>query len=487
MRFGKSSAKSLIVRRGYRPRLELLEDRLTPSAFGPVDSLTPLAPAAVQARPASGFRHIDFKAESTVADGIFPNTLNSATYITGAPGTATASGTTIDSAGNTYTTGTITDLSGSKQGYVTKYNSAMQQQYLFTYQAVDNTAPTITFVNTEGHAIAVDAVGNVYVAGTAVDASSGDHNAYTLKINALGTAIIWGNALDGPGNVTTGDGIAVKDPNSDGNGFAVLVGTLNLPATIPPPDNPGDNLYIARWNVAGDDVVAGDHIGGVGYYFYWIFSGTPGAINTHASAVALNNTSTATTPGGIGYIAGNIVDSMGTGDQNELAFSFTNDVNQQQGGRFALLFRNVGSSTDSLTGVAANPDDSSVYSGTINFMGTGPVEGTVAGLDTAGNLNFAGADANATALNSVTVDSAGNIFAAGASATGAYVAEIDSTGMTLLGDMSFGAAGDVANGVIAASSGTVWVVGNTTSSTLATDGTTLMGAQDGFLASVTLP
>jgi hypothetical protein len=409
---------------------------------------------------------MDFVAHSTVADGFNPATLNTATYITGTTGSATAEGTTTDASGNTYTVGTITDTSGNKQGYVAKYDSSLNQVYLFTFQAVDNTAPDIVFINTQAHAAAVDAVGNVYVAGTAIDQSSGDHNAYTLKINAAGTAIIWGNALDGPGNVTTGGGIAVKDPNSDGNGLAVLSGTLTL--------GPGnDNLYIARWNATGTDVVPGDG----GFYYYYTFGA---GIQTHSLGVALNNASTVSTPGSLGYIAGNIVQI--SGEQDMLALQFTNG-SAQQGGVWADELNNSG--TNSFTGVAVKPNDTSYYSATVASSGTtvGLVVGYAADGGT-GTPLFQTGLANAVTLNAIAVSSTGNIYVAGSSSSGAYVAQLDTTG-TFVADLSFGAAGDVANSISAGS--TIWVVGNTTSPTLSTDGTTLNGTQDGFLASITLP
>lgn len=152
-----------------------------------------------------------------------------------------------------------------------------------TFQAVDNTATNITFMNTEGHALAVDGVGNVYVAGTAIDASSGDHNAYTVKISADGTAIVWGIAFDGPNNVSTGDGIAVNDPNNDGNGQAVMTGTFtNTDASM---GTVGDHMLAVRWTADGSNA---------DYANFFTFGDTDSG--SHGKAVALNTHSTASTP-----------------------------------------------------------------------------------------------------------------------------------------------------------------------------------------------
>jgi hypothetical protein len=459
-------------RRNFRPDVEALEDRFQPSLTGlPLDGM--------EVHPITGFHHQDFVAQSTVADVFTPKlALNTATYATGTTGSAMARGTALGQDGSTYVTGTIT-LNGGEQGYVAKYAPNGTRDYLMTFQAVDNTAIDITFKDTEGHALAVDGLGNAYVAGTAIDASSGDHNAYTLKISADGTMIDWGIAFDGPNNVSTGDGIAVNDPNNNGNGQAVLTGTFtNTDATM---GTVGDHIFAVRWTADGSNAD-----------FANFFTFGDGDTGSHGKAVALNTNSTNSTPGSLAYLAGNIILN---GTQQTLAFQFDNgtDTGAGTGNWSATLTNssNLASTTDTLTGVAVNPDDTSVYSGTVSTASAS--EGIVVSYPanaSQGMPLFTAVLHNALSLNAIALDGPGNVYTTGAAANpssgGIYVAALDHMG-NFVSDLQFGDIGsvDAGYGVVATSSSSVWVVGDTTLSSLSTDGTTLNGTQDGFLASVT--
>jgi hypothetical protein len=146
------------------------------------------------------------------------------------------------------------------------------------------------------------------------------------------------------------------------------------------------------------------------------------------------------------------------------------------------------STTDTLTSVAVNPDDSSVFAGTIATTGN---VGLVVGYAADGSsLLVPTVVHNATTLNAITVDAAGNIYVTGAATDpthgGVYVAMLDSTA-NVVSETQFGGttAADAGYGIVVTSSGSLWVVGDTTSTGLSTDGSTLNGTQDGFLASVT--
>lgn len=141
--------------------------------------------------------------------------------------------------------------------------------------------------------------------------------------------------------------------------------------------------------------------------------------------------------------------------------------------------------------MAVNPDDNSVYSGTVSTASA--TVGIVVSYPASASQGvplFVTNLQNASSLNAVTLDSAGNIYTTGAAANpssgGVYVAALDNTG-TVVSELQFSDTGtiDAGYGIVVTGSGSLWVVGDTTLSSLATDGTTLNGTQDGFLASVT--
>jgi hypothetical protein len=333
------------------------------------------------------------------------------------------------------------------------------------------------FHNTTALAVAVAHDGSVFVAGTAQDASSGDHNAYTLKINAAGTAILWGNAFDGPDNLTTGAGLAEHyDPLTQMD-QAVLVGTYTI--TDPTMGPVGPHAFATRWTADGTNV---------DYAFYYTFTigGMPDQ-GSHGHGVALNNASTASAPGALGIIAGDILTPDNPPLQNTLSLEISNGL--LTGGRIVWATTLGGASPATLNGSAFNPDDTVVLAGTVTGMsGTA---GLVVKYPTDGGMGtpaFQFVVPNATALTSLTLDSSGNIWTAGTASSSGFAAEVNPTGTTptLVGAVAIGVAGDTVNGIAVDSLGNTLVAGTTTSATLSTDGTTLNGSADGFLGIATL-
>ena len=467
------SKPRLIARRRpkkFRPHIEALEDRFQPS-------LTPLPLDLMEAHSITGFQHMNGVVHTTMANGVQPMiTLATATYITGTTGSATGRGIALGQDGSTYETGTII-LGGSNEAYVAKYDPNGKQVYFVPFQLMDNAN---TPVSTEANALAVDSAGNTYIAGTVLDATSVSHG-YVAKMSADGTALIWTGSFRGP---STGNGIAVYDPNHDGNGHAVVAGTLRLTdATLGPL---GDHVFAARASVDGTSL---------DYEFFYTFGADDGG--SHGNAIALNTNSIKSPPGSLAYIAGNIVFD---GNQQILAVQLDNS-NPSAG---SLLWSRTLSDNiptpniDTLTGVAVNPDDSSVYSGTAASAGPETV-GIVIGYPADGGpLNqppptLSVLLGHARSLNAIAIDSAGNIYTTGAAADpsslgGIYLAALDNTGQ-FVSDIQLGDFGmvDAGYGVVATSSGLLWAVGDTTSSSFSTDGTMLNGTQDGWLAAFTVP
>jgi hypothetical protein len=449
--------------RKSRPQLEPLEDRFQPS-------LTAFPLGLAKAYPMTGLEPLPVTALSSVDHAIHPLlVLNTATYITGTSGSATARGIALGQDGSTYETGTIT-LASSQEAYVAKYDASDDQVYFEPFQLRNNNN---TALNTEGEAIAVDAAGNAYVTGTVMSTSSIDY-AFAVKISADGSRMLWVDSLPGPSH---GAGITVNQ------GEAVVTGTLTI--TNPAAGALGDHVFAGRISADGKAL---DY-----YFFYTLGSSDSGS---HGEAIALNTNSTSSTPGSLAYVAGNIIVN---GSQQILALQIDNSTATTAG---SLIWARTLTNTvaapnvDTLTGVAVNPDDSSVYSGTVATLGLG-TEGVVVGYPADGGpLSqqppiLTELPTRTRALNAIAVDSSGNIYATGAAANpfslgGVYVAELDNQGH-LLSDLQFGGFDtvDAGYGIVATSYGPLWVVGDTTSPEFSTDGTTLNGTQDGWLASVT--
>lgn len=446
----ESAAKS--ARKKFRPQVEMLENRLQPS-------LTGMALDGIEAHPIAESEPVSAVAHTITADGIKDMlSVSTATYITGTTGSATARGVALGQDGSTYQAGTIT-VNGSEVAYAAKYDPNGTQIFLAPIQLVDSNNNNL---NTEGDGVAVDGLGNIYLGGTFIDAAGAPHS-YGLKLSADGTTIVWLHNFQGG---STTNGIAVTDPNNNGTGHVVWTGTLTI--TDPSTGPVGDHIVVASFTTDGTR----------DYAFFYTFTGTTAS---QGKGVALNTNSTFSTPGSLAYAAGNVVLN---GNQQTLAFV----VNETNGnGTFARTLTNT-STSDTLTGVAVNPDDSSVYSGTV-ATSSGNV-GILVGYGADGSVLIPPTLlANALTLNAITVDATGNIYVTGAATNasngGVYVATLDANG-NLLSEAEFGGTGtvDAGYGIAVTSTGTLWVVGDTTSSTLSTDGTVLVGPQDGFLASV---
>src|SRR5262249_1765212 len=140
----------------------------------------------------------------------------------------------------------------------------------------------------------------------------------------------------------------------DGNGQAVLTGAFtNTDSSM---GTVGDHMFAVRWTADGSDA---------DYANFFTFGGAD--TGSHGKAVALNTHSTNSTPGSLAYLAGNIILN---GSQQTLAFQFDNGTDTSAGkGNWSVTLTNSSnpaSTVDTLTGVAVNPDDSSIYSGTVS-------------------------------------------------------------------------------------------------------------------------
>jgi hypothetical protein len=195
-------------------------------------------------------------------------------------------GIAIDASGDAYVTGWTdsTDFpvtpgafqqhnSGAaapKDGFVTELNSTGSQLVYSTYLGGTTT--------NEPHAIAVDSAGDAYVVGQTfsddfptkdpIQAGQEDTatDAFLVKLNATGTALVFGTYLQGSAN-DEAYGVAV-DPNreaivvggTDSTDFPTTPGafqTTNKAASAV-----GDNAFVTKFNAAGTGYVYSTFLGG---------------------------------------------------------------------------------------------------------------------------------------------------------------------------------------------------------------------------------
>ena len=167
-----------------------------------------------------------------------------------------------------------------------------QQRYSFRVGAYDKTEPLVldpaVFVYVgfiggdgwdEGHSIALDTQGNVYVTGFTFSTQTtfpvaagpslkhsgtpGNSDVFVAKVKADGTGLVYAGFIGGAGD-DTGLGIAV-----DGQGNAYLTGrTGSFQDTFPVkvgPDltsNAGDDAFVTKVNASGTDLIYCGYIGG---------------------------------------------------------------------------------------------------------------------------------------------------------------------------------------------------------------------------------
>jgi hypothetical protein len=124
----------------------------------------------------------------------------------------------VDTAGNSYITGTTTSFNGTTNIFVAKMSSTGTNVY-FTY-----------IPGTQSRGIAVDASGNAYVVGT-LSAGPG-----IFKVNAAGTSLVYSatlgwNEISGVAVDTSGNAYVTGSVNNGIPGIDVAVGKINSTGT----------------------------------------------------------------------------------------------------------------------------------------------------------------------------------------------------------------------------------------------------------------
>lgn len=360
-------------------------------------------------------------------------TISYSTYL-GGTGLGSVTGVAVDASGNAYVTGWTEALNFPIVGAAQVASGGGVDAFIVKLNAAGNAIVYATYIGGTGDdraaAIAVDAAGEAYVTGSTASSNfpkvsslrstlGGGRDAFVVKLNAAGNTLLFSTLLGGTSN-DWGNAIAL-DPS--GNVF-VAGDTLStdFPTSTPAQAANGglQDAFVTKLSASGA-LVFSTYLGG--------------AQNEHAGGIAVG-------AGGVVYVAG------GTFSTNFPVVS-------------ALQGTNGGGEDAFVTKIAA-AGNSFVYSTYLG--GTG---GTVASPEQA---------------NGIAVDASGNVYVAGATnssnfpvKTGAFqgtfggiqdafLTKINATGSALaystyLGGSSF----DWANGVAVDASGNAYVAGYTSS------------------------
>jgi hypothetical protein len=445
---------------------------------------------------------------------------NWATYITGTNYTATGQAVTVDVNGNAYVTGAVNEGTG-KQAFVAVYDSNGDTPPIFfaTFQAVDvglNGDPVVHFNNSEGTGIALDGSGNIYIVGTATNPQTRGQEAFVMRFDSTGNVNQpyaldpnYGIGFNSEGiNLNTGQ---LEYLNVNGNGIVVgpdgtatIVGTGNFQDALT--GQIRQDIFLAQINPDGTIPLLGD--GQTPYAFGF----APGSFGNDSQGNALFTSSLgngiALSPdGSTGYISGTGNTPGGSSDGFVLSFTLANPVSGNQltgftlNGAAQVLASNDGPVTGN--GIAVGADGTVYQGGTYTYQENGqtsPYPYAVSWMNDLSTYVNQGLDDSLPGGTGtgISVDPAGNVYLTGsgfdsAGSQRAFVDFLQAGGgqqfsvndTYLTGQSPTGSGTEAGWGVAySAANNSVFLVGDTNSSNLSTDSTTLNGSQDAFLASV---
>ena len=388
-------------------------------------------------------------------------------------------GIAADAAGNVYvtgpTTGTLPGSPTANQGnydlFLVKYNSAGDNIWTRQLGSPDNDVAS---------AVAVDAAGNAYVAGSTAGAlpgspmtNQGNDDLFLVKYNSAGD-VAWTRQTGSP-NADSASAVAV---DTTGNAYVTGSTAGTLPGS--PTTNQGkSDLFLVKYNPAGDNV--------------WTRQlGSPDA--DAANAVAVDGAGNAYLAGSTtGTLPGSPAPNEGNDDLFLVKYNPAGDI---------VWTRQMGSeSFDTATAVAVDTAG--------NVYVAGYTTGTLPGSPTANQgfadlflvkYNSAGDNVWTRQLGSpgydrssgVSVDAAGNIYVAGTTGNvlpgspvtnrggiDLFVVKFNGSGERLWTQQKGSSGFDGANGIAVGKPGGVYVTGETDGSL---DGRTKAGSDpDGFI------
>ncbi len=163
------------------------------------------------------------------------------TYNGPADGWDEGHGIAVDGSGNVYVTGYETVTGEGKNIWVRKYDSDGDVVWTRTYDGAASQ-------NDEGHAIAVDASGNVYVTG--YEYVTGELTNIWVRKYDSGGDVVWTRTYDGAANKNDGGyGITV-----DGSGNVYVTGYEFVTGE-------SDNIWVRKYNSNGGEIWTRTHNG----------------------------------------------------------------------------------------------------------------------------------------------------------------------------------------------------------------------------------
>jgi hypothetical protein len=366
----------------------------------------------------------------------------SITYSTYLGGTSNDSPNAIvlDSSGNAYIAGSTSSFNFPVTG------GALQTSFPGIFQTVAFVAKLnstgsgliyTTFLGGTGlnagdsaNAIAVDSLGNAYVAGTtgstnfpvtagaAATTLSGPTDGFVTKLNPTGTALVYSTFVGG----TAQESIAGIAIDSSGDAFiAGSTGSTNFPVTVGAPQltlKSANDAFVAKLNPAGSKLLYATYLGGTA--------------EDDAYAIAADSSGNA-------YVTGNTASTD---------FPITSAAYKKTIGPAPVVFV-----------VKINAAGTSFTYATY-LGGTGGDAGNTIGVDSAGNVYIAGTTASADYPTTTGVISTA---APGISSYGhAFVTKLNPTGSALLYSTFLGGGGsDGVNGMAVDASGDAILTGFT--------------------------
>jgi hypothetical protein len=425
------------------------------------------------------------------------------TYVTGTPTLATGQAVTVDSLGDAYVTGAM-GAGGFQQAFVAVYDPFGNPIIPVTpFQAVDvgaNGSPVVHYTRSEGTGIALDGNGNIYVVGTATNPSTRAREAFVMRFNSSGNVDpTYGVGINSVGiNLQTlqpeylnvaGSGIVVGP-----DGTATLVGTGNFQDQTTFAIR--QDIFLVQVDPTGVIVTLPD---GNPYAFGF----NPGSFGNDSQGNPYTGslgTGIAVSPDGTtGYVSGTLLDGSAGSVIVVLSFPLANadtGVSESIRGTPAgpttsggIAVGSDGTVYQAATGTYLDPDTQQISGFPDVFSWGADLSGPLAeGLD----QSLPGGMATG-----IAVDPTGNVYLTGSGIdpSGVQRAFVDfyppaggqftAQDQYLTGQAPAGSGQEAGWGVAYSNANnTVFLVGDTTSSNLSTDITTLNGTQDAFLANI---